>query len=73
MFLNDSQIVDMTGIARPKRIVAGRAAALRTWLVEHGFVEDVDFFRRADGWYSVMHPMMRAPAQAPRPTVRRRA
>ncbi len=73
MFLTDDQLEHMTGIARPKRLRAATCAALRVWLLEHGYTEDVDFFRRADGWYSVLHPSQRAAIEPPRPRVRKRA
>lgn len=73
MFLTDSEVQQMTGIARPQRIRKAAAEELRAWLVEHGYTEDVDFFKRIDGWYSVLHPAQRAAIELPKPRVRRRA
>lgn len=69
MFLTDEQIELMTGINREEH----RPSTLRRWLLDHGFAEDVDFFQRKDGWYSVLHPHQRAVVQESRPRVRRRA
>lgn len=69
MFLSDEQLEQMTGITRQGR----RPGTLRSWLVERGWTENVDFFKRADGWYSVLHPAHRAAVEVPRPKVRRRA
>ncbi len=69
MFLSDTEVDAMTGLDRKKH----RPCTLRRWLEERGYTENVDFFRRLDGWYSVMHPSQRAAIEAPRPRVRRRA
>jgi hypothetical protein len=69
VFLTDDQVRAMTGCERGKH----RPVTLRRWLVENGYVEKVDFFKRHDGWYSVMHPHQRTAVEAPRPTVRKRA
>lgn len=69
MFLTDHEVQQMTGIGREGR----RPSTLRAWLIEHGYTEDVDFFKRVDGWYSVLHPSQRVAVEMPRPKVRRRA
>lgn len=69
MFLTDDQVERMTGAKRGEH----RPCTLRRWLLDRGFVEDVDFFKRIDGWYSVMDPRTRQAIEAPRPRVRKRA
>lgn len=73
MFLTDAEVQQMTGIARPERVRRASCEELRAWLVEHGYTEDVDFFKRVDGWYSVLHPSQRGAVEVPRPRVRKRA
>ena len=65
MFLSDAEVEQMTGIVRGKN----RPSTLRKWLEENHMVEGVDFFRRNDGWYSVMRPVQRA-AEIHRPKLR---
>lgn len=69
MFLTDEQVEAMSGVSRAKK---HRACTLRRWLIENGYTEKVDFFRRHDGWYSVIHPMHRAVLAVGRPAVRRK-
>lgn len=69
MFLSDADVQQMTGITREKH----RASTLRRWLLDKGYTENVDFFQRHDGWYSVLHPAQRAAIETPRPRVRKRA
>jgi hypothetical protein len=46
---------------------------LKNWLEDNDFVLGETFFRRVDGWYSVMHPQARTATVPARPQVRRRA
>jgi hypothetical protein len=59
----------MSGVIRGEH----RPVKLKNWLEARGWVEDVTFFRRADGWYSVMSPQARTNIEPVRPQVRRRA
>lgn len=68
-FLTDAEVEAMTGCSRERH----QSRTLRNWLIENGYVEKVDFFRRRDGWYSVMHPHQRTAVEVPRPKVRKRA
>jgi hypothetical protein len=56
MFLSDAEVEQMTGVVKGKN----RPSTLRRWLVDNHMVEGVDFFRRKDGWYSVVRPAQRA-------------
>jgi hypothetical protein len=56
VFLTDSDVEQMTGCKQGKHY----PVKLKRWLVDHGYVEDVTFFKRVDGWYSVMSPQARA-------------
>lgn len=67
-FLSDDDVKAMSGL-HPE---THRPSTLRRWLVENGYTEKVDFFRRHDGWYSVLHPSQRAAVEVPRPKVRER-
>ncbi len=68
-WMTDADVKAMTGCDPETH----RPSTLRRWLLENGYVEKVDFFRRIDGWYSVMHPHQRTAVEAPRPRVRKRA
>jgi hypothetical protein len=69
MFLTDGDVTAMTGIRQEEH----KPVRLKNWLKLHGYVEDVTFFRRVDGWYSVMAPQARAAVEPVRAKVRRRA
>jgi len=69
MFLPDADVEAMTGISREKH----RPVKLKNWLLDRGYVENETFFRRTDGWYSVMAPQARTVVVPPRPQVRGRA
>ncbi len=69
MFLSDADVRTMTGIDP----AIHRPVKLKNWLEGRGYVENQTFFRRADGWYSVMQPQARTAVVPARPQVRRRA
>jgi hypothetical protein len=55
MFLTDAEVEQMSGCRKGRE----RPSTLRRWLERHDFVEDTTFFKRVDGWYSVMSPNAR--------------
>jgi hypothetical protein len=69
MFLPDSEVTAMTGCIQGKH----KPVRLKNWLTANGYVEGETFFRRVDGWYSVMAPQARTTVVPNRPQVRRLA
>ncbi len=69
MFLPDSTVTLMTGCEPGKH----KPVKLKNWLTGNGYTLGVDFFRRVDGWYSVMAPQARTAFEPDRPKVRQRA
>jgi hypothetical protein len=69
MFLPDEQVDLMTGIDREKH----KPVRLKNWLDDYGYVLGETYFKRVDGWYSVMAPQARTTFVPARPQVRRRA
>jgi hypothetical protein len=69
LYQTDSEVEAMSGAVRGKH----KPVKLKNWLTANGYVEKVTFFRRIDGWYSVMHPQARTAIEPARPQVRRRA
>ena len=69
MFLPDSTVSAMTGID----FKIHKPVRLKNWLKANGYVEGETFFRRVDGWYSVMAPQARTTFVPERPQVRRLA
>jgi hypothetical protein len=49
-----------------------RPSTLRRWLQANDYIEGVTFFKRIDGWYSVMSPQSRT-VTPDRPRLRIRA
>lgn len=68
--LTDDAVHAMSGIRRPRRLMKGAGEPLRAWLIAAGYTENVDFFKRVDGWYSVADPRDRAAIEQPRARVR---
>jgi hypothetical protein len=62
MFLTEAELEQMSGLSRKHN----RPSTLKKWLIETGFRENVDFFRRHDGWYSLMRPVQSAPVHRPK-------
>jgi hypothetical protein len=65
----ESEVEAASGVIRGKH----KPVKLKNWLEDNDFVLGETFFRRVDGWYSVMHPQARTSIVPVRPQVRRRA
>ncbi len=68
MFLTDKEVEQMTGCRQSEH----KPVRLKNWLDAYGYVLGVTYFKRIDGWYSVMAPQSRA-VDVGRPRVRQRA